>query len=295
MTRRVFPYKINDNLWILGNDYFHIYLIIGKKTCVLVETGISATVEVLLDQIASLKRKPDYLVVTHPHSDHITGLDYLKSSFPHAAVIVGQGAELFAAHPKAAQSFIMEDKHMLKSMKSRGLCKREEAISSVPMLSGSTVVHDGEEIDLGGLTVCFIEARGHSPGNILVQIPHMSTILVSDSLGNYYQGKGFFPTFFTGYKEYVDTIHALQKSRINNLGLAHHGFFCGQEQIEKTFQKALESTRHVLNYVTHNEKSDEDIAKELFKFYYIDELTVYSSQNILNCCRLLVKRIREFT
>ena len=289
----MYPFKINDKLWILGNEYFHIYLIRGTKACALVETGISATAEILLDQLSYIKVKPDFLIVTHPHSDHITGLDYLKESFPHASLIAGKDAESFIAHPKSAQSLITEDLYMVEAMTSRGLCGSGKVISSVPSLAGCNVVNDAEELKLGNLTIRFLEAKGHSPGNILVQIPDINTALVSDSLGNLYPGRGFFPTFFTGYTDYMATIDRLEKLNLKTLGLAHNGFFPSPEEIKNIFQKARKCANDVRDYIIENKKNDDDIAKDLFTFYYTDELAVYSPQNIFNCCRLLVRRVRE--
>ncbi|MCE5212336.1 MAG: MBL fold metallo-hydrolase, partial [Deltaproteobacteria bacterium] len=128
----MFPRKINNHLWILGNDYFHLYLIKGKSACVLVETGISATADVTLQQLSLLEAKPDYLIVSHPHSDHITGLDYLKRSFPQAAVIAAKGAASFITPPKAAHSLIAEDIYMIQALTSRGMCRTAGAIAAPP-------------------------------------------------------------------------------------------------------------------------------------------------------------------
>lgn len=289
----MFPRQVAENLWIFGNDYFHIYLVKGSNACALVEIGISSTADVLLEQLSYIGAKPDFLIVTHPHSDHITGLDYLRNSFPQATVVAGKGADSFITHPKAAQSMIIEDRYMTESMAVHGLFSRRPAITSVPSLSGCKIVSDGEEFDLGGINIMFLVAKGHSPGNILVNIPDIKTVLVSDSLGNYYPERGFFPTFFTGFDDYMKTIDRLEKNNPMILGLAHNGLFSGSKSIEDIFQSAGKSAMDVKNYIIENKRNDEKIARDLFEFYYTDELTIYSPQNILNCCRLLVRRIRQ--
>ncbi|MDI6743127.1 MAG: MBL fold metallo-hydrolase, partial [Smithella sp.] len=278
---------------VLGNGYFHIYLIKGSKACALVETGISATADLLMEQLLYLRTIPDYIIVTHPHSDHITGLDSLRKSFPEASVMTGRGAESFVRHPKAATSMIAEDIHMLESMKALGLCTSGKSIISAPMLSETRIVNSGDEVDLGDLTIRFLEARGHSPGNILVHIPDMNAVLVSDSLGNHYPGKGFFPTFFTGYQEYMETMDDLQTLDTDILGLAHNGLFLHRDDIKNIFQKAREDAVNLRKYIIANNENDDDLANRLFELFYMDELSVYSPRNILNCCRLLVKRSQE--
>ena len=289
----IFPSQVTDNLWILGNEYFHFYLIKGNDACALVEIGISAMVDILLEQLSSIGAKPDFLIVTHPHSDHVTGLDSLKQAFPKAKVIAGKGAEAFLNHPKAVKSIITEDHHMKESMAIHGLLTHRHVVTSLPLLSGCTVMNDGNEIDLGDLMISFLEAKGHSPGNILVHISDLKTLLVSDSLGNHYLGQGFFPTFFTGYADYMATIDRLSAFNPQILGLAHNGLFSGDEDIKTIFQKSREAANYVKTYVINDVRDDETIARNLFKLYYNDELTIYSPENILNCCRLLVRRIRE--
>ena len=289
----MFPSQVTDNLWILGSDDFHLYLIKGSDACALVETGISATADILLEQLSSMRAEPDFLIVTHPHSDHVTGLDSLRQTFSRATVMAGKGAESFLNHPKAAEIMIAEDRHMAESMASHGLLTRRPVIKSPPSLSGCTVMNDGDELDLGGLTIRFLEATGHSPGNILVHIPGLKTLLVSDSMGNRYPGQGFFPTFFTGYADYLATIDHLAALDPMILGLAHNGLFSGSEEIKEIFQKSQETANYVKAYVINDAHDDETIARNLFRIYYHDELTIYSPENILTCCRLLVRRIRE--
>jgi glyoxylase-like metal-dependent hydrolase (beta-lactamase superfamily II) len=289
----MYPRKINDSLWILGNDYFHIYLIRGSRKCALVETGVSATADIVINQLSTLKIRPDFIIVTHPHSDHITGLDPLRRFLPGAVVIAGQGAEEFVTHPKAASSMIMEDRHVRDELAVRGIKSRTDIMASPPSLSGCRIVRHKEELALGGLTIAFQEALGHSPGNILVHIKDTDTLLVSDSLGNHYPGRGFFPTFFTGFNDYLATIDRLEKFHPQKIGLAHNGFFEMTETIREVFRQAKQTAVDVRHHIMQSSSGNEAAAEELFTFYYTDELAVYSPQNIRNCCRLLVRRIRE--
>ena len=89
------------------------------------------------------------------------------------------------------------------------------------------ICSDGEEIDLGGVTLRFLAVGGHAPGNLAVFIPEERTLLASDSLGFHYPGGGFFPVFFTGYGEYMATLDRLESLHPERLGLGHYGWMRG--------------------------------------------------------------------
>jgi glyoxylase-like metal-dependent hydrolase (beta-lactamase superfamily II) len=154
-------------------------------------------------------------------------------------------------------------------------------------------VPDGAELDLGGMKIRFLAVKGHSPGNIVVHIPGINLLLVSDSLGNLYSGNGFFPVFFTGYADYMATIRLLGALDPAILGLAHNGLFTQAPDIQKAFSEALKSAEMARARILNDNREEETIAQDLFRHYYHDELAIFSPENILGCCGLLVRRVRE--
>jgi glyoxylase-like metal-dependent hydrolase (beta-lactamase superfamily II) len=288
----MYPLSWDKGLFILGHSYFHIYLIRGKNASALVEMGISATADTVIAQLSSLGVRPDYLIVTHPHSDHIAGLDALKQAFPHAIVIAGQGAAAFLDHPKTVESLIEEERHMSSFMLDRGVVSSRPAIRRSPSLSGCKVMTEADELDLGEAKIHFVDARGHSPGNILIHIPVLSAVLASDSLGYRLSGLGFFPIFFTGYADYMATIDTIESLKPEILGLAHNGIIQGPD-IKKTLQEAREAAQSIMARILHDRRDDEAVVQDLLREYYRDELTLYTGENIMGCCRLLVRRVRD--
>ena len=288
----MYPQSLDEGLFLLGHSYFHIYLIKGKDASALVEMGISATADTVIAQLSSLGVRPDYLIVTHPHSDHIGGLDALKQAFPHAIVMAGQGAAAFLEHPKTVESLIQEDRHMSSSMLDRGLASSRPAIQRSPSLSGCKVITGGDDLDLGEIKINFMDARGHSPGNIIIHIPGLSAVLASDSLGYRLSGLGFFPIFFTGYADYVATIDVIESLKPKILGLAHNCIVRGPD-VKKTLQEARAAAQGIMARILHDGRDDEAVVQDMFREYYRDELTLYSGDNILGCCRLIVRRVRD--
>lgn len=147
-------------------------------------------------------------------------------------------------------------------------------------------------MDLGGLTLRFLSVAGHSPGNINVHIPEIETLIASDSVGFRFAKRGFYPLFFTGFSDHVATLERLRKLKPKILGIPHQGPRMGN-QVDDDFQQAINATWEMQRKILQDPRDPEDIAKELFDDSYKDEFLIYTPENILNCCRLLVKRASD--
>ncbi len=169
--KHIFPASLSENLWVLGNYYFNLYLVQGNNASALIEVGISAITDTVIEQSESLNVSPAYLVITHPHADHLTGLEGLHKRFPDAKIIAGQGAQEFATHPKALNIMINEDRYMAKMLRVNGIKPGRSPIDKFSFPDNHIAVRDIYEIDLGGILLRCIKIKGHSPGNIIVHIP----------------------------------------------------------------------------------------------------------------------------
>lgn len=287
-----YPGKLAAGLWVLGNYSFNIYLLKGNEGAALFESGISATVGVIAKQLKKLDAYPDYLVVLHPHPDHINGLPGLHSMFPKAGIIAGPGAAEFAAHPKTAQSLVAEDAFMSQFLRDRGHPVSQPPIEAAPSLAGAVVKSEGDCLDLGGLTVRFLSAPGHAVGALAAHVPELRAVLASDCLGFRFPGlSDFFPLFFTGYADYMSTIDRLEALQPEILGLAHQGPITG-ERVSEAFRQARASAIAIRELALSG-ADDEAVIETIFKKYYCGELKMYTRENIIACCKLIIKRSRE--
>ena len=96
-----FPMALSPHVKMLGNYFFNLFLVTGSSKSALFESGISGVVDGVIAQLDALGIAPDYLVPSHPHSDHITGLPGLMERYPRARVVMAAGANEFITHPKA--------------------------------------------------------------------------------------------------------------------------------------------------------------------------------------------------
>lgn len=291
--KRIYPAKINDRLWIIGHYYFHHYLVRGDHKSALIETGVSATADEVIRQLADMKARPDFLIVTHPHGDHITGLPALRQAFPDMTVMAGPGAAAFASHPKIGPSFVRDDRFTTAFLQAHGLRNNRPPLSVAPTLEGCVVKSDGDILDLGNLTLAFHITKGHAPGHMVVEIPEIKALLLSDSLGFHYPAsRRFFPVYFTGYADYVATIDRLAKVKADIVALAHQTVFMGEDAVQ-AFSLAKNNALDLKNRMIRDTRPDDLTAQELFDDYYRDELRINSPENIMNCCRILIRRSRE--
>jgi 2-aminobenzoylacetyl-CoA thioesterase len=290
-TAATFPGRLDEGLWVLGNSFFNLYLVRGKTASALVDSGISATADEVIGQLKTLGISPDYLIVTHPHPDHINGLDALRQCYPEARVVIGAGAKEFLAHPKTAASLVAEDRFMSEFLASQGYRPGRPPIMRPPSVEGARVVGDNETLDLGGVTLRFLRVGGHAIGNIVVHVPERRALMASDSLGFRIPSIGFFPIFFTGYADYMATIDRLEALEPRILCLAHQGPLVG-EYARQAFEDAREAARSLCEEIRNDPRDDDAVINDLYPRFYRDELALYTPENIIGCCRLVIRRSR---
>ncbi|MHB8771894.1 MAG: MBL fold metallo-hydrolase [Syntrophales bacterium] len=286
-----FPPPPAGRVRLLGNEALPVYLVRGDRCSALVETGISATADDLCRRLDRLGTVPAYVVVTHPHADHVAGLAVIRDRFPAIRVLAGEGAAAFLSRPRVATAARAEERHMAAQLAAQGWPGRHAADEALS-LAGATVCRDGAEVDLGGVTLRFRAVGGHAPGNLTVFIPEEGALLASDSLGFPYRAGGFFPLFFTGFGAYMTALEGLESLRPERLGLGHCGWIAGAG-VGEAFARARCAAAELRERLRRDTRDDAAAAGAIFAEFYRDELTLYSAENIGECCRLLLRRSRE--
>lgn len=287
-----YPMPLSSRVTVLGNHTINLFLVQGDRKTALFEVGISGVVDTVIQQLDHLGAVPDFLIASHPHSDHITGLPGLMQRFPAAQVVAGAGAAKFISHPKAGSLMLAEDAFISKALAARGITPGRPPIDTVPDLSDAWEVSDTVVLELGGLDLELFPVQGHSPGNILGRT--LDILFCSDSLGFHFPGKGFWPLFFTGAKEYLATQAQIQAMAPTIVCPGHLGPLQHQAATAG-IQAGIDAARHFIERVTRTSLTDHQLEARLFKESYRDEFTLYTRENIVNCNRLLIKRARQMT
>ena len=287
-----FPMKIDKHIFILGNYFFNLFLVIGSRHSALFEVGISGIVDRVINQLEHLDISPDFIISSHPHSDHITGLPGLAKKYPKARIVVAAGAKGFIEHPKAAPLLFKEDMFMSKSLAALNIKPGRPPLETIPNLDGSWVINDRHSIDLGRITLDVIKVKGHSPGNLIGVLAEKKIVFCSDSIGFHYPGRGFCPLFFTHADSYLSTLNFIKEFNPAIICPAHQGPLSGKAAATG-IQESLDITLDTIKNIKRSDLSDETLAMELFKQSYKDEFTLYTESNIKNCMALLIKRAKE--
>ncbi|MEE4363393.1 MAG: MBL fold metallo-hydrolase [Desulfotignum sp.] len=286
-----FPMTLSSRVTVLGNYFINLFLVTGDNETALFETGISGITDAVISQLEALGVTPDYLIMSHPHSDHATGLPGLMTRFPDAVVLAGEGAREFITHPKAGPLMLAEDAFMSKGLLHRGITPGRPPIDTVPDLSDARIVTDTTILDLGGATLELKPVSGHSPGNLIARVQDI--VFCSDSLGFHFPGRGFWPLFFTGVKAYLTTLSYIKNLAPAVICPAHQGPLKG-DAAARGIQAAIDAAHAFINRVTHTRLPDQELLAQLLAESYRDEFTLYTEENIANCNQLLVKRARQF-
>ncbi len=285
-----FPMPLTPRVTVIGNYFINLFLIQGDRKTALFEAGISGVVDTVIHQLEKLGTAPDYLILSHPHSDHATGLLGLMKRFPGAQVLAGAGAKEFVTHPKAGPLMLAEDAFMSKGLAARGITPGRPPIDTIPDLSDSRVVADTFALDLGGVTLELFPVAGHAPGNILGRVDEI--LFSSDSLGFHFPGRGFWPLFFTGAREFLSTLAKIQAMAPAIVCPAHQGPLKHQAAAAG-IQAAMDAAHDFIQRVTRTSLTDRELERQLLHESYRDEFTLYTKENITHCNQLLIKRARQ--
>lgn len=79
-----YPRRLTGRVTLLGNRYVSMYLIQGRTSYAMVETGILGTAVQIVDQDRSLNvdlSEIRTVLITHAHADHVTGHLFSRKSY----------------------------------------------------------------------------------------------------------------------------------------------------------------------------------------------------------------------
>jgi len=160
------------------------YLIRSKDRLAFVDTGTTNTLPALMGVVADLgltAAQVDYVIPTHVHLDHASGAGALMAACPNARLI---------AHPKGAPHLIDPTKLTAGATAVYGEAAFARDFGALVPIPESRVIaaDDGQEFDLAGRSLTFIDTPGHANHHGCLFDSASCGMFTGDTFGVSYRG-----------------------------------------------------------------------------------------------------------
>lgn len=187
----------------------HCYLLCGIEKAVLIDTGLG--VANIKEVVNNLTKLSVTAITTHAHWDHIGGHKY----FPNFAVHEDEVTWISEQFPIPLQ--VVKKNLTLKPCDFPADFRLEDY--QIFKGNPSSVLRDGDILDLGDRTLQVIHTPGHSPGHCCFYEQDRRWLYSGDLI---YQGclDAFYPT--TDPKQFRQSVRKVQQLDINRILPAHH-------------------------------------------------------------------------
>lgn len=189
-------FKIDEPLHF---EWVKSFLVVGAERAALIDTGCGlGDIKSVVDDLTNL---PVTVINSHAHWDHVGGNHFFSDIAIHEA----EAADLEKGVSRERMSRNLAP-DQLKGPLPAGVDANN---APIPPSKATTILHGGEQVDLGGVTLDVIHAPGHSPGGIVL-LDRARGILFSTDVAYmapmYCYSTG---TDFDDYRESMRTLAAL--------------------------------------------------------------------------------------
>lgn len=170
----------------LGSLQTNCYLVINENnSCLIIDPGSEA--EKLINILKTEKLKPQAILITHAHSDHIGAVENVRNEY-NIPVYVHENEAKWLLEPSLNGSqFYMED----------GLIRTKPA--------DAYFVNDEEKV-VGDFTFYVYETPGHSPGGVSFYFKEEQFVITGDALFAGSIGRSDFPG--GNHTQLLESIHS---------------------------------------------------------------------------------------
>lgn len=137
--------------------------IVDTPHCWIIDPGFAPSPERMIAHIQEKELKPDALILTHGHLDHIAGVPDIMNAFPDLPVYIAQGAKPALTDPQENGSA------------NYGLALTVGEFETVDMPHGS-------ELKLADSEWLVLDTSGHAPGSRSLYCEEVGVVFVGDAL-----------------------------------------------------------------------------------------------------------------
>jgi glyoxylase-like metal-dependent hydrolase (beta-lactamase superfamily II) len=208
------------------------YVVRGKRSAAVVETGSSSSVPRILEALAASGVAPadvSHVVVTHVHLDHAGGAGALLRALPGARLV---------AHPRGARHLVDPSKLVAGTIEVYGEEAFRKLYGELVPIAAERVIEapDGFAFDLGERPLRVLDAPGHARHHFVLHDEATRGFFTGDAFGISYRetdtaaGPFLFPTT-TPVQLDPPALHAtidrMLAERPERMYLTHYGMIAG--------------------------------------------------------------------
>ena len=156
-----------------------IHLIVEDGHAAIVDTGINASVPLVLEALSTKGLRPEdvnYIFLTHIHLDHAGGASQLMRLMPNAKLTV---------HPRGARHMADPSKLWAATVKVYGLETATRNYGEIIPIAKERIIETPHEftLSLRGREFTFYDTPGHAKHQVAIRDAHTGHLFVGDTCG----------------------------------------------------------------------------------------------------------------
>lgn len=252
------------------------FLIFGGEKTALYDCGMAYASGGLIRNIeAKLSERGfktlDYVLMSHTHYDHIGALPYIIERWPSVSVCGAEKA-VRVFQSRGAESTMVR---LGESARDRYAVSDEEKNCAITAkgLRCDIVMHDGDTVDLGGMTVRAYETKGHTDCSLTYMLEPVMTMLASESTGVLRSDGKMYTAIL---KSYYQTMESAKKCKAlkPRLIIGNHFGRIPDEITDRYFDIYMEAAKEEHDFIVAMKDkgcSYEEMVAEYEGMYWSDE------------------------
>lgn len=250
-------------------------LVIGEEKVALIDCGMAFCAPEKIEKLKSLLggRAIDYIIAGHSHYDHIGSIPHMKKVWKDLKVISSEYAATVFTKPGALKTIRELSVTAAKTYRPDD-AKLPEYVNDYDDAAFHTdiIVHEGDKIELGGITLEVIATPGHTRDAISFYVPEWRLIKVDETLGVLTSETTMYPVYLVSYLLACEAIEKCAKYDAEYISSPHYGLV-SDEVARGYFKLAMDTInecRDLLLKGYYEGKSEEELV-EVFAARYRNE------------------------
>lgn len=267
------------------------YLIIADGATLLLDSGFDFSADKTAANIRERLngRTLDYILASHSHYDHMSGIPKIKQAYPDCVVVGSRHAQAMAAKDK-----VREHMRNLNASYARDVGV-EPPPDRIDELAVDVALEDGEELSLPGMTVRGVATPGHTRCAMSYYIPEERFLFCSETLGIAPEYPEVTPCFIVGYGMTLDSIERSRQLRAERVLVSHTGLVPDGD-VELFFNKSRQAVEEAVDLLVEMHESgcdDDAIIDALLQKYYIGSADLQPKRAFVLNAQALIPRVLQ--